>query len=403
MYLIVSGETKVHEIITFLFKTAKTDFPGFIESLISISAIFVLICKLLGFQYSEQIDRIFCTKKQQGFIWGVEHLVTAVVIEIAIIAIVMIKQIYTVWLTATIIYGLFIVLLGIICGFVLAFCRKEKKDIVLLLVILSIGFLGIVFNSLGLLSLFTIFSFVLSWKSKEYLKKSDSEKKLPIIGDIDIIIITYLFIFIVECCIIVNCINTTDINSLDIQLMQKEEATFKDEASSESASDISSLDSEADIIFADISLEIICISSVAAIMYVFMLNKIGNNRNSSKVYIEKNNNPDDRWYIYSSIDSESLLCGKSQMQHGNKEFILISKANIIKEELTIKIDLEDKKDDSNNKSSSNQRLEEQSQEKPNQEKREEPQITRSKQNRSKGTGRNRNTNNVNKGKDSQRI
>ena len=82
----------MHEIITFLFKTAKTDFPVFIESLISISAIFVLICKLLGFQYSEQIDRIFCTKKQQGFIWGVEHLVTAVVIEIAIIAIVMIKQ-----------------------------------------------------------------------------------------------------------------------------------------------------------------------------------------------------------------------------------------------------------------------------------------------------------------------
>ena len=303
----------LESIKTLLGNAAENDLPGLVESIIAaltlVPVIFAFFIKIAGFTYSEHIDRIFWTKKQQRDNWAYENVITAVVFTLVLIAIVTTKELRSIFIVVTVL-GFLPLLIAII---VFIYWQYKRKSI------------------------------------KHHI--------------IDVAIAIFLFAFIAGICIILSsiAINTETLQGGAETESVSEYKMLPEEPNTEQVTNSNTDQSSLGLIF-----KVLCICFMAAIIYEIVLNIIWNHKNCSKVYIENikdikdnkgNKDLEGKWYIYFSIDSDTFLCGNSPEQHASDKFVLVSKDKIVNENVIIEINSEGEKADLKDKPLSDEEAE----------------------------------------------
>lgn len=130
------------EIVTLFVNAAKNDLPGLIESIIAVltivPAIIAFLIKVAGFTYSEEMDRIFLTKRQQRNNYIYENIMTTILIAAAIIVLVKTEELYVFWTLTTMVIGGVIIIWGLAFSFKIIPCCRIAKIVISIIVVIGL-------------------------------------------------------------------------------------------------------------------------------------------------------------------------------------------------------------------------------------------------------------------------
>lgn len=262
--------------------------------LMIIVAILPLIIKayefIMEFYYSDIMDRMLMTKKQQKRVARYENIFTTLILSIVIMAIIVIDgsidDLSAFWLFLTISVGIIIFLLGILLGILTGSINALIFFQFILLIVLSM-----IYGSL-FVALLIIYGFIWVWNIKP---NNQSQKNRGPEGlrdwlskHIKDIMVTYLLIFLIECLLII-----------------KEEVDKNDV-----------------ILFTVLS------SIIVASIFMMVMNAYA--PNNKRIYIlNGEENQEKKLYIYSAIDSNTFVCGISPRKESNgNQIMIISKSEL---------------------------------------------------------------------------